>query len=99
MISDTENKRVTQERAGDERQHQGLPVSGYTTQPQWKVDLVNHFKEHEELLLRELDKLKGTEQVEQRWLAIGKTQLEQAFMAINRSVFNPQRIPHLKGEE
>jgi len=94
MISDTENTRLT-----EERQHQGLPVQGYTTQPQWKVDLVNRFKTHEEMLLRELDKLKDTEQVEQRWLAIGRTQIEQAFMAINRSVFNPQRIPHLKGEE
>jgi hypothetical protein len=29
---------------------------------------------------------------DQRWLAIGRTQLQEAFMSINRAVFQPQRI-------
>jgi hypothetical protein len=30
--------------------------------------------------------------VDQRWLAIGRTHIEEAFMAINRAVFQPQRV-------
>ncbi len=30
--------------------------------------------------------------VDGRWLAIGRTQLQEAFMSINRAVFQPQRI-------
>lgn len=72
--------------------HDGLPVSGYRPQSQEAVDLVNGFKNHEERLLRVLDDLKADPEIDQRWLAIGRTQLEQAFMAINRSVFQPARF-------
>lgn len=70
-----------------------LPVAGYQPQTQEKVDLVNSFKADEERLLRNLDGLKEgwPPGIDQRWLAIGRTQLEQAFMAINRSVFRPKR--------
>jgi len=73
-------------------EHKSLPVAGYTTQSQERVDLVNSFKATEERILRELDALAQREdQIDKRWLAIGRTQLEQAFMAINRSIFQPQR--------
>ena len=32
--------------------HKPLPVQGYTSQPQWKVDAVNRNKQLEEELLR-----------------------------------------------
>lgn len=80
--------------------HDGLPVSGYRPQSQEAVDLVNGFKNHEERLLRVLDDLQEMVgprvgpglRIDGRWLAIGRTQLEQAFMAINRSVFQPSRF-------
>jgi hypothetical protein len=31
-------------------------------------------------------------EVDQRWLAIGRTHIEQGFMAINRSIFRPERV-------
>lgn len=72
--------------------HKPLPVQGYTSQPQWKVDAVNKNKRLEEELLRLIDNWKGMDQdIDQRWLARGRTQLEEAFMAINRAVFQPQR--------
>ena len=78
---------------------QMTPVSGYRPQTQQALDLVNGFKADEERLLRKLDELKtlnagGLSPViaDQRWLALGRTQLEQAFMAINRSVFKPTRV-------
>lgn len=71
-----------------------LPVSGYKPQTQSKVDTVNSFKADEERLLRKLDAMREptSDNVDQRWLALGRTQLEQAFMAINRSVFQPSRV-------
>ena len=71
---------------------EGLPVSGYRPQSEENIALVNNFKQLEEQVLRQLDDLKASEAIDQRWLAIGRTQLEQAFMAINRSVFQPGRI-------
>jgi hypothetical protein len=71
--------------------HPSLPVHGYSAQPGPQVDQVNKNKEAEEVFLRELDRLKADPEVDQRWLAIGRTQLEQAFMAINRAIFKPGR--------
>lgn len=78
--------------------HKTLPVPGYTDQSAARVALVVQNKRLEEQILRQLDSMKASEQVDQRWLAIGRTQLEQAFMAINRAVFQPQRA-NLEGEE
>lgn len=72
--------------------HQPLPVAGYTTQSDERVATVNKNKQLEEMVLQRLDFLKEREDVDQRWLAIGRTSLEQAFMAINRAVFQPQRV-------
>ena len=72
-------------------EHEGLPVSGYRAQPQEAVDLVNHMKRLEEGILRQLDVMKHPG-IDQRWLAIGRTGIEQAFMAINRSIFQPSRV-------
>lgn len=84
-------------------EHQGLPVAGYKPQPEEAVALVNFFKREEERLLRKLDMMAQRTNpkpgnsgprgdFDGRWLAIGRTQLEQAFMAINRSVFRPGRV-------
>lgn len=73
-------------------EHQGLPVAGYQPQSDDKVGAVNVNKQHEELILRRLDELKGMTGIDQRWLAVGRTHIEQGFMAINRAVFQPQRI-------
>ena len=78
---------------------QMTPVLGYRPQTQQALDLANGFKADEERLLRKLDELKTLNEgglspviADQRWLALGRTQLEQAFMAINRSVFRPTRV-------
>lgn len=82
----------------EEKKHDGLPVAGYQKQSQGAVDLVNAFKQDEEEVLRNLDRLQGHDDIDQRWLAIGRTKLEEAFMAINRSVFRPSRAT-LPGDE
>ena len=74
--------------------HNFLPVRGYTAQADERIDAVNFNKLLEERVLRQIDKLRDstTLGVDQRWLAVGRTGIEQAFMAINRAVFQPQRI-------
>ena len=71
---------------------QSLPIKGYKPQSTELCNLVNEFKVFEEKVLRELDKLDNRLNIDKRWLAIGRTHLEQAFMAINRSLFKPDRV-------
>lgn len=72
----------------------GLPVQGYKpTQPAWAVDLVNQNKVLEERVLRQIDRHRPlSEQIDQRHVAIARTEIESAFMHLNRAVFQPQRI-------
>ena len=72
-------------------EHAGLPVAGYRPQSEENVQLVNKHKRVEEEILRHLDILKAEPSIDQRWLAIGRTHIEEAFMAINRAVFKPER--------
>lgn len=72
--------------------HEGLPVAGYRPQSADAVSLVNENKRAEENVLRILDDLAGRADIDQRWLAIGRTQIEQGFMAVNRAVFQPDRL-------
>lgn len=76
-----------------EEKHEGLPVPGYRPQSSEAVELVKVNKELEERVLRVLDALAGLgEVIDQRWLAIGRTHIEQGFMAVNRSIFRPGRV-------
>lgn len=72
--------------------HKGLPVSDYEPQSDAAVVLVNANKAVEEGVLRMLDKLAEGDEVDKRWLAIGRTAIEQGFMAVNRAIFRPDRV-------
>lgn len=72
--------------------HTGLPVSGYRPQHDEAVQLVNLNKEIEERCLRAIDAVSLMVTIDKRMLAIGRTNLEQAFMWINRAIFQPSRI-------
>ena len=72
--------------------HEGLPVSGYRPQNSIAIETVNIHKDMEERLLRHLDLLKDDPNIDQRWLAIARTDLERSFMAMNRAVFKPARV-------
>lgn len=78
--------------------NEGLPVKGYLAQSDAKVALVNANKEAEESLLRLLDGLAELD-VDKRWLSIGRTHIEQGFMAVNRAIFRPARISLPADEE
>lgn len=69
-----------------------LPVAGYKPQDASTISLVNVNKRHEEVVLRVLDDLATLPDVDKRWLAIGRTAIEQGFMAANRAIFKPGRV-------
>jgi hypothetical protein len=74
-------------------EHNGLPVSGYAkTQSEARVQLVNANKLIEEQVLRILDTLKDDPEIDQRWLATGRTDIEKGFMAVNRAIFRNGRV-------
>ena len=72
--------------------HQPLPVAGYQAQDTSRIDLVNANKRLEERVLRALDVLGADPAVDKRWLAVGRTHIEQGFMAANRAIFKPGRV-------
>jgi len=74
------------------QQHSGLPVAGYRPQGDEALALVNEHKRMEERLLRRLDALSARSDIDKRWLSIGRTAIEQGFMAVNRAVFQPDRV-------
>lgn len=69
-----------------------MPISGYTAQWPARLSVVNINKQLEEVVLQRLDDLAQNGEADPRWLAIGRTGIEQAFMAINRAVMQPQRV-------
>ena len=75
-----------------------LPVPGYTPQSQTNVDLVAKGKVLEERVLRYIEEVSAHLNSEfgvggdPRFAAIGKTEIQNGFMMVYRSVFNPERI-------
>lgn len=72
--------------------HKGLPVSGYVDQGADKVAIVNANKELEERCIRAAEEIQATPGMDQRMAALAITGLQQAFMWLNRSVFQPSRV-------
>lgn len=75
------------------------PIAGYRPVSEAMRQLVNINKHMEETALRQLDTLAtitvvdGEDvEIDKRWLAIGRTHMEQAWMAINRAVMRPGRV-------
>jgi hypothetical protein len=68
------------------------PMRGYRRLPSDTIDLCNEFKIMEESTLRMLDQLAERDDLDKRWLAIGRTRLEEAYMAIVRAIFQPTRL-------
>lgn len=73
-------------------EHKGLPVSGYVSQSEINVALVNQNKELEERCLRAAEAIQKTEGMDPRMAALAITQIQQGFMWLNRAVFRPSRV-------
>ncbi len=67
-------------------------VKGYKPQTPAKIDLVNKFKEHEKALGELYREALASCQADPRMLAVGKTQAQQAYMWLNRAIFQPEDV-------
>ena len=72
--------------------HKGLPVEGYKPQAGDKVAIVNENKVLEERCIRAAEAIRDAEGMDGRMAALAITNLQQAFMWLNRAVFQPGRV-------
>ena len=73
----------------DETFYDPPPIQGYKAMSQAQVDLVNTVKRAEQTVLAMLRNLADDADIDPRWYAIGKTDLEKGFMAVCRSIARP----------
>ena len=72
------SKRVTKTKSCKDRERLG-------------VLRVKDHRKIEEQILRLLDRYEASPETDKRWLSIGRSCIEQGFMAINRAVFEQKR--------
>lgn len=64
-------------------------IKGYRELNQTEIQAINRIKDLAEDVGFMVEQLEGTVGVDQRWLAIAKTDLQKGFMAFVRSVAQP----------
>lgn len=70
-----------------ENQHR--KITGYRELEQHEIDAMNAVKEMAKQVGELFEKLESTSGLDQRWVAIGKTNLQQGFMALTRAIAQP----------
>lgn len=70
-----------------ENQHR--KIKGYKELTQDNIDLMNKIKEHAAVIGELVESLQSKDNLDQRWVSIGKTELQQGFMALTRGVTKP----------
>lgn len=65
---------------------EGAVPPGYRRQSDEAREIARAMTHYEAKLLRALDDLAGMPEIDQRWLAIGRTDVEKGFLAINRAI-------------
>lgn len=70
--------------------NQHRQIKGYRELDQSEIDLMNRIKSQGALLGDLTSELQTDPGVDQRWVAIGKTDLQKGLMALTRSVAQPE---------
>lgn len=70
-----------------ENQHR--KITGYRELEQHEIDAMNAVKEMAKQVGELFEKLESTSGLDQRWIVIGKTNLQQGFMALTRAIAQP----------
>lgn len=70
--------------------NQHRKIKGYRELNQKEIDLMNAIKEAGASLGDLIDKLEQSGELDARWLAIAKTDLQKGFMSLTRSVAKPE---------
>lgn len=65
------------------------PIQGYNSLTQPAIDLINIVQRSEQSVLTVIRDLADDADVDPRWLAIGRADVEKGFMAIRRSITCP----------
>ncbi len=69
--------------------NQHKQIKGYRDLSIEEITLMNKVKAKGEELAELLEEIKANPTVDQRWLAIGKTDLQTGLMAVTRSIAQP----------
>ena len=64
-------------------------IKGYRELTVDEIQLINDIKDLEDVIGLIINKLEKTDGIDQRWLAIGKTDLQKGFMSVVRSIAKP----------
>lgn len=67
-------------------------IKNYNSVSDQNKKLVNHNKILEENILKVIDVLETIKDIDKRSLKIAKTNIQQGFMWLNRSIFEPNRV-------
>lgn len=70
-----------------ENQHR--QIKGYRELNENEISLMNGIKELGPLIESVVEELRGEPEVDQRWVAVGVTNLQQGLMALTRAVARP----------
>jgi hypothetical protein len=65
------------------------PITGYRSLTQAEVDLMNEGKALGVKIGEYIDRVTATPDIDQRWVAIGKTHMQQGLMAVLRGIARP----------
>lgn len=65
------------------------PIQGYNSLTQPAIDLINIVQRSEQSVLTIIRDLADDADVDPRWLAIGRADIEKGFMAVRRSITCP----------
>lgn len=71
-----------------ENQHR--KIKGYRELSQEEIDLMNAVKEQGAVLGELVESLRNTHGIDQRWVSIGATELQQGLMALTRAIAQPE---------
>ena len=64
-------------------------IKGYRELTVDEIQLINDIKDLADVIGLIINKLEKTDGIDQRWLAIGKTDLQKGFMSVVRSIAKP----------
>jgi len=71
-------------------ENQHIKIAGYRELNQEEIDLINQIKNIGVIIGALIKMLSEKAEVNQRWLSIGKTDLQKGFMALTRAVEKPE---------
>jgi hypothetical protein len=86
--NDYHNSRMAED-GKREAPKKGPLLDGYRQLSPDEIELANEVKRVASFVGLLVDRLQARQQLDQRWVSVGKTELQQGFMALVRSITRP----------